>query len=389
MAPMVSSYLRENELRQAESFYPMHAYVCDSCFLVQLPEAKKPEDIFSEYPYFSSVSESWLRHASAYVDEMMNRMPLDPDSLVVEIASNDGYLLQYFQQQKVPVLGIEPARNVVQAAEAKGVPSLVKFFGRATAEALVANGKRADLLIGNNVMAHVPDINDFVAGMPILLKPGGVITVEFAHLLTTMEGNQFDQVFHEHCSYFSLLAVEKIFAAHGLSVFDVKSLTTHGGSLRVYAQHAGEDRPVSAAVEQMRATERDYGLDRLESYASFAQKTRDTKHKLLEFLIDVKRSGSSVVGYGAPGKGCVMLNYCGIRSDFLDYLVDLNPVKQGLYMPGVHIPIHHPDKIKETQPDYVLILPWNLKDEIMQQLDYIRGWGGRFVVPNPEVRLFD
>ena len=390
MAPMVSSYLRADQLRDMEPFFPLHAYVCAECYLVQLPEARQPEAIFSDYPYFSSVSESWLRHASDYVAETVDRFGISENSQVVEIASNDGYLLQYFKERGVPVLGIEPAGNVAKVAEEKGIPTRVAFFNRETAETLVAERVRADLLLGNNVFAHVPDVNDFAAAMKLLLKPGGVATLEFAYLLTTITGNQFDQVFHEHCSYLSLLVVESILAAHDLEVFDVTELPTHGGSIRVYAKHAdGESKETPDTVRWLRQKERDFGLDRLETYASFSRQAQETKQNLLSFLIDAKQSGRSIVGYGAPGKGCIMLNYCGVRSDFLDYLVDLSPAKQGLYMPGVHIPIFHPGKIKETKPDYLLILPWNLKDEIMQQYAYIRDWGGRFAVPSPALKVFD
>jgi len=388
--PMVSAYLTEAQLQDMEPFFPLHSYVCSECLLVQLPEAQAPEDIFSDYPYFSSVSKSWLVHIETYVEEMMERLELGADSQVVEIASNDGYMLQFFKQRGVKVQGVEPAANVAKVAiEQKDIPTVVRFFGKETAELLVAEGKQADLLAGNNVLGHVPDLNDFVSGMKLVLKPGGVSTVEFAYLLTTMQGNQFDQVFHEHCSYISLVALEKIYAAHGLRVFDTKETRTHGGSLRVYACHVDDPRPETEAVQAQRAKERDYGLEDLATYAAFSQQAIDTKHKLLEFLIGAKRDGKSIVGYGAPGKGCVMLNYCGIRGDFLDYLVDLNPVKQGLYMPGVHLPILHPDTIAETKPDYLLILPWNLREEIMEQLAYCREWGAKFVVPSPVVKVYD
>ena len=385
MAPLVSAYLTADQLHDPERFYPVHAYVCERCFLVQLPESETPERIFGEYPYFSSVSSSWLEHARAYVEMMVARFGIGPSSQVVEIASNDGYLLQYFKERGVPIQGVEPARNVAAAAEARGVPTMVRFFGRETAEALVSAGKAADLVIGNNVLAHVPDINDFVAGLKVLLKPTGIITAEFPHLLRTMTENQFDQVFHEHFSYLSLVAVERIFGAHGLAVFDVQELPTHGGSLRVFAGDASDSaRPATPAVEALRSRERDYGLERPETYDGFLGQARTTKYKLLDILVRAKQAGRSVVGYGAPGKGCVMLNYCGIRAEFLDYLVDLSPAKQDHYMPGVHLPIHHPDRIAESKPDYVLILPWNLREEIMEQLAYIRSWGAEFIVPIPE-----
>lgn len=389
MAPMVSAYLKQDQLQRMEPFFPLHAYVCESCYLVQLPEAQSPDMIFSDYPYFSSCSPSWLRHARAYVEAMMGRYGFGAQSQVVELASNDGYLLQYFKEKGVPVQGVEPAQNIAKVAQSAGIPTLAKFFGLATANELVEQGKQADLLLGNNVLAHVPDLNDFVGGMKALLKPQGVITMEFPHLLRTMAENQFDQVFHEHFSYLSFLAIEKIFTAHGLRLFDVEELSTHGGSIRIFACHDSDDsKAVSQNVGRMLDAERSAGLDRLETYASFSRQATTIKHELLEFLIQAKRDGKSIAGYGAPGKGCIMLNYCGIRSDFLDYLVDINAEKQGLFMPGVHLPIYHPDRISETKPDYVLILPWNLKDEIMDQMAGIREWGGRFVVPTPELKVY-
>jgi SAM-dependent methyltransferase len=388
MAPLVSSYLRAAELHDAEFFYPLRVYVCDGCYLVQLPPAQTPEKLFSDYPYFSSVSASWLKHARAYVEQMMERFKFDSRSQVIEIASNDGYLLQYFKERGVPVLGIEPAGNVAAVAQGAGIPTLVKFFGLETAKELVRQGKQGDLLLGNNVLAHVPDVNDFVGGMKALLKPDGIITMEFPHLLKLIEENQFDTIFHEHFSYFSFIAVDRIFAEHGLTIFDVEEVPTHGGSLRIYAGHAGaRARPESERVQELRERELRAGLDRIETYGSFEKKVRITKHKLLSFLIEVKQKGRSIAGYGAPGKGCILLNYCGIRSDFLDYTVDLSPHKQGLFLPGTHSPIFHPDKIRETKPDYVLILPWNLKGEIMEQMSFIREWGGQFIVPIPEVMV--
>jgi SAM-dependent methyltransferase len=377
------------QLNHMEPFYPLHAYVCDRCFLVQLPEYVSPEQIFSEYAYFSSYSDSWLQHAKNYVEMASARFGLHATSQVVEVASNDGYLLQYFVQRGVPVLGIEPAANVAEAAMKKGIPSVVKFFGEKTAHELVSAGRRADLLLGNNVLAHVPDINDFVKGMKILLKPQGVITMEFPHLLRLMEANQFDTIYHEHFSYLSFLTVNKIFAAHGLTLFDVEEFPTHGGSLRIYGRH-GEDatKPIGARAAELLAREEAAGFACLDRYSSFAEQVKETKCKLLEFLITIKRAGQSIAGYGAPGKGNTLLNYCGIRTDFLDYVVDRSPYKQGKFLPGTHIPIYPPEKIKETKPDYVLILPWNLKHEVVQQISYIREWGGRFVVPIPEVEVY-
>jgi len=388
MAPLVSSYLQAKDLHRAEVFYPLRVYVCDECYLVQLPAAETPEKLFSNYPYFSSVSASWLKHAKAYVEHMIARYQFDSGSQVIEIASNDGYLLQYFKEKGVPVLGIEPAANIAEFARNAGIPTVVKFFGRQTAQELVLEGKQADLLLGNNVLAHVPDINDFVSGMKILLKPDGMITMEFPHLLKLMEENQFDTIFHEHFSYLSFMTVDRIFAEHGLAIFDVEEVPTHGGSLRVYARNAEtQERAKTERARELRERELRAGFDRIDGYASFEKKAQITKHKLIKFLVEAKQEKRSIVGYGAPGKGCILLNYCGIRSDFLDYVVDLSPHKQGLFIPGTHNPIYHPDKIRETKPDYVLILPWNLKSEIMEQMNFIREWGGRFIVPIPEVMV--
>ncbi len=388
MSPLCESYLSYGQLNSMEPFYPLHVQVCENCFLVQLQEYVRPEEIFTEYAYFSSYSDSWLQHASKYVDLMVERFGFGRDSFVVELASNDGYLLQYFVKKGIPVLGVEPAANVAKVAEEKGVPTRVQFFGVETAKAMAAEGKHADLIIANNALAQVPDVNDFVGGMKILLQPGGVVTVEFPHLLCLMEQNQFDTIYHEHFSYFSFITAEKIFAAHGLTLFDVEELPTHGGSLRIYARHS-ENRqlPVSDRVNELRSREIAAGFSRLEHYSRFGEQVKETKRKLLEFLISARSAGKTIVGYGAPGKGNTLLNYCGIRTDFLDYTVDRNPYKQGKYLPGTHIPILHPDQIRRTRPDYVLILPWNLKDEIRQQLAYVGEWGGKLVVPIPEVEV--
>ena len=389
MSPLCESYLSAGQLNQMEPFYPLHVFVCGKCFLVQLQQYVSAESIFSDYAYFSSYSDSWLAHAKAYTEAMVERFGINRQSRVVELASNDGYLLQYFVEKGIPVLGVEPAANVAAVAVQKGVPTLVKFFGRQTAGEMAAQGQRADLLLGNNVLAQVPDLNDFVAGMKILLQPRGVVTMEFPHLMRLMEENQFDTIYHEHFSYFSLLATESIFAAHGLTLFDVEELSTHGGSLRIYARHAEDSsRPVGPRIFELRAREEAAGLNRLRSYSAFADQVKETKRKLLEFLIRARRAGKHVAGYGAPGKGNTLLNYCGIRTDFLDYTVDRSPHKQGKFLPGTHIPIAHPDRLRETRPDYLLILPWNLKDEIMKQTAYIREWGGQFVVPIPEVRVY-
>jgi SAM-dependent methyltransferase len=388
MSPLCESYLHHDQLNTVEAFYPLHVYVCDSCFLVQLQKYVDPSEIFSDYAYFSSYAESWLQHARAYTEMILKRLALSRECHVVEIASNDGYLLQYFVAQGIPVLGVEPAANVAKEAVKKGIPTAVKFFDEKAADELAAAGKQADLLIGNNVLAQVPDLNGFVAGLKRLLKPQGTITLEFPHLLRLMEGNQFDTIYHEHFSYFSFITVEKILATHGLTLFDVEELSTHGGSLRIYACHVEDGlKPLGQAVMELRAREETAGVTQLTRYASFEARVKDTKHRLLEFLIQAKRGGKSIVGYGAPGKGNTLLNYCGIRTDFLDYTVDRSPHKQGKFLPGTHIPIFHPDRIAETRPDCVLILPWNLKQEIMAQLSYIREWGGQFVVPIPAVHV--
>ena len=389
MSPLCESYLRADQLNEMEPFYPLHVWVCERCFLVQLEEYVTGEDIFTDYAYFSSFSDSWLQHCQRYVDQMIDQLALTGKSKVVEIASNDGYLLQYFVQRGIPSLGIEPAANVAKVAESKGVPTLVKFFGVDTARELADAGQQADLILGNNVLAQVPDLNDFVGGMKILLAPAGVITVEFPHLLRTIDGNQFDQVYHEHFSYFSLYAAERIFGAHGLPIFDVEELPTHGGSIRIYARHAEDtSKSVTQRLVDLRAREAAAGIATLEYYQDFEMRVQETKRKLLEFLIEAKRAGKRVVGYGAPGKGNTLLNYCGIRTDFVDFTVDRSPHKHGKFLPGTHIPIYSPERLMETRPDYVLILPWNLKTEIMEQLRGIREWGGRFVVPIPEVTVY-
>lgn len=389
MSPLCESYLRADQLNRMEPFYPLHVYVCENCFLVQLEEYVAPEDIFTEYAYFSSYATSWVEHARNYTDMIIDRLHLTSQSFVVEVASNDGYLLQHFVQRGIPVLGIEPAANVAKVATTKGVPTLVKFFNDKTARGLTIEGKQADLILGNNVLAQVPNLNEFVRGMKILLKPHGVITMEFPHLIKLMQENQFDTIYHEHFSYFSWVTVEKIFAAHGLRLFDVEELSTHGGSLRIYACHEDDDsKSLSKRAAALKNWELEVGLQRLETYASFAEQVKATKRKLLDFLIATKQTGKSIAGYGAPGKGNTLLNYCGIRTDFLDYTVDRNTYKQGKFLPGTHVPIYPPDKIRETKPDYVFILSWNFKDEIMAQMAYIRDWDGKFFVPIPEVKVY-
>lgn len=389
MSPLCESILSADQLNSMEPFYPLRVYVCESCFLAQLEEYVSPEEIFNEYDYFSSYADSWLQHAKNYTDLMVKRFGFDAENLVVEIASNDGYLLQNFVEKGIPALGIEPARNVAKVAIEKGIPTIVEFFGEKMAKDLVSQGKQADLVLGNNVLAQVPALNDFVRGMKILLKPEGIITIEFPHLVRLMEENQFDTIYHEHFSYFSFIAVEKIFAAHELTIFDVEELPTHGGSLRIYAKHKeDETKPVNERVGELRNREEVAGLTRMETYSEFSEQVMETKRKLLEFLIKVKREGKTVCGYGAPGKGNTLLNYCGIRTDFLDYTVDRNPYKHGRFTPGTHIPVFPPEKIRETRPDYLLILPWNFREEIMEQQSYIKEWGGQFIVPIPEVKVY-
>jgi SAM-dependent methyltransferase len=389
MSPLANSYIKPEQLNRMEPFYPLHVYVCAECVLVQLEQFSTPHDIFSDYAYFSSFSDSWLAHAKAYVDMIVDRFRLDRNSNVVEIASNDGYLLQNFVARGIPVLGIEPAANVAEVATKKGINTTVAFFGEKTAVDLCTNGWAADLIIGNNVLAHVPDVNDFVKGLKALLKPCGLITMEFPHLLQLMGQNQFDTIYHEHFSYFSFLAVEQVFARHGMKLFDVEEIPTHGGSLRIYACHDQDaSKPIGDRVRELRSREESIGFGQLNHYCSFGPQVEETKHKLLSFLISARQEGKRIVGYGAPAKGNTLLNYCGIRTDLIDYTVDRSPHKQGYFLPGVHIPIYAPDRIRQTRPDYLLILPWNIREEVMQQMHFIREWGGKFVVPIPEVRVY-
>ena len=389
MSPLCQTHVTVQQLHEMEPFYPLHAYVCESCLLVQLQEFVSPSEIFTEYAYFSSYSSSWVEHARRYADQVRQRFSLGAGSKVMEIASNDGYLLQHFVAAGVPVLGIEPAANVARVAIDKGIPTEVRFFGRDSARQIAQTHGRPDLLLGNNVLAHVPDLNDFVAGMKLLLAEHGAITMEFPHLQRLIAENQFDTIYHEHFSYFSFLAVEKVFAHHGLTLFDVEELPTHGGSLRIYARHVeDETKPVSERVDALRQRETDDGFATVDRYLGFGEQVRHTKRQLLAFLIDAKQRGKTIVGYGAPGKGNTLLNYCGIRTDFLDFTVDANPYKQGKYTPGTRIPILAPEAIREARPDYVLILPWNLKNEIAGVAGYVRDWGGQFVVPIPEVQVF-
>lgn len=389
-SPLCESYLRRDQLNRMEPFYPLHVWVCERCLLVQLEEYVGSDAIFRDYAYFSSFSESWLAHAEAYVELAVERFALDSDSYVMEIASNDGYLLKNFVERGIPCLGVDPARNVAAVAQEKGVPTLAEFFGKELAQRLAGDGPRPDLVIGNNVLAQVPDLNDFVAGVALLLAPDGMATFEFPHLVRLVEQTQFDTIYHEHFSYFSLLSARTVFSRHGLVIFDVEEIPTHGGSLRVYVRHQGDAlKPVEGRVEELAAREKAEGLGGMEYYAGFSSKVEAVKRRLLRFLLDAREAGKSVVGYGAPGKGNTLLNYCGIRTDLLAYTVDRNPRKQGMFMPGTHIPIFHPDHVRETRPDYLLILPWNLKEEIMEQMAHVRTWGGLFVVPIPEIRVME
>jgi C-methyltransferase C-terminal domain/Putative zinc binding domain/Methyltransferase domain len=389
MSPLCETYPSAADLQSGEIYYPLHVYVCEDCFLVQLGQYESPENIFGDYPYFSSYSDSWLKHSEAYCEKMIQRLGLDGDGFVVEVASNDGYLLQYFVHRNIPVLGIEPAANVAKVAIEKGIPTLVQFFGTQLASELAADGRCADLVLGNNVLAQVPQLNDFVGGLKILLKPAGVLTLEFPHLLRLIERNEFDTIYHEHFSYFSLLTAVRIMEVHGLKVFDVEELSTHGGSLRVYGCRV-EDQThgIEPSVRKVIAEEEKARLASPRGYESFASQVKETKWALVEFLVNAAREGKSVAGYGAPGKSATLLNYCGIGRDSIEYTVDRSPHKQGRFLPGSHIPIGHPDWIRDMKPDYVVILPWNLKDEITEQLQFIREWGGRFVVPIPKLAIY-
>ena len=388
-SPLCESFLAADRLEAMEPFFPLHVRVCESCWLAQLPSFVPPADIFEEYAYFSAYSDSWVEHARRYVEMITDRLGLSPESLVVELASNDGYLLQHFVSKGIPVLGIDPAANVAKSAEERGVPTLVEFFGQELAGDLVAQRGQADLVLGANVLAQVPDLNDFVAGVSLLLAPNGTTTFEFPHLARLLEGMQYDTIYHEHYSYFSLTTIRKVFAAHGLEVVDVEELPSHGGSLRVYAAHAEAGGEPSAAVADLLEREEAEGLLDPDRYQSFADDVVESKRALLELLIDLKREGKQIVGYGAPGKGNTLLNYCGIRTDFLDYTVDRNPYKHGRFTPGTHIPILPPERIADTRPDAILILPWNLAREIADQLSYTKEWGAELIVPIPTATVLE
>jgi 2-polyprenyl-3-methyl-5-hydroxy-6-metoxy-1,4-benzoquinol methylase len=387
MSPPSNAFLTESQISAMERFYPLCAYVCGSCFLVQLDEFESPAELFSDYVYFSSYSASWLRHCEEYARTATARLGLNEGSLVVEVASNDGYLLQFFSRTGIPVLGIEPAANVAHAAIEKGIPTEIAFLTESSAHELRSRGVAPDLVVANNVLAHVPDINGFVEAVRVLLLERGVATFEFPHLLELIRYNQFDTVYHEHFSYLSLATVQKIFAAHDLTIFRVERLPTHGGSLRVWVDAAAA-RPQESSVAEVSEAERAAGLDRMETYPAFGVRVEEAKRRLLEFLIEAKDAGAHIAGYGAAAKGTTLLNYCGVRGDFIDYIVDANPHKQGRFLPGCHIPVRHPSLVAETRPDYLLILPWNLRAEIEQQMSHIRTWGGKFVVPIPRVQVF-
>ena len=386
ISPLSNAFLKKEMLDDLEKKYPLCVYVCDNCFLVQLPEFEKPENIFEDYAYFSSYSSTWLQHAENYVNMMIKKIHFDEKKLVVEIASNDGYLLQFFKERNIPILGIEPAVNVAKVAKEKGIPTLTKFFSVNTANELRRDGKKADLIVGNNVLAHVPNLNDFVKGLKILLKPTGIITLEFPHVLKLIQKNQFDTIYHEHFSYFSLITARKIFSFHDLTIFDVEEIPTHGGSLRIYVKHLEyNDITINESISILLEKEKQYGLENISTYINFIKNVEEVKKKLQEFFNGARNSGKKIVCYGAAAKGNTLLNYCKIGSNFIDYVVDQNPYKQGLFLPGTHIPIKNPDEIQRTKPDYLVIIPWNLKDEIMEQMKYIQDWKGKFVIPIPEV----
>ena len=387
MSPLCESYVPEHALDGPETFYPLHVRICRECLLVQLPAYVPGEDIFSDYAYFSSYSDSWVAHAKRYADEMTGRLGLSAGSLVVEVASNDGYLLQHFVAAGIPVVGVEPAANIAEVARAKGIRTEVEFLGGRTGAAVAAKYGRADLVAGNNVYAHVPDIRDFTAGLAAMVKPTGLVTLEFPHLLRLIERNQYDTIYHEHYQYLSLLTAARALATGGLVVVDVDELSTHGGSLRVHARPADSAGEPSPNVKAVLAAEEDAGLHTLDGHAGFAEAVFGIKRDVLTFLLTARAEGKTVVGYGAPGKGNTLLNHCGIRSDLMSYTVDRSPHKQGKFLPGTHIPIHHPDRIAQDRPDYILVLPWNLRTEITAQLSYVRDWGGRLVFPIPALEV--
>jgi 2-polyprenyl-3-methyl-5-hydroxy-6-metoxy-1,4-benzoquinol methylase len=385
-SPLSNSFLTIKEVNMEEVFHSLCTYVCDKCLLVQLPEFESPEHIFREYPYFSSYSTTWLKHAEEFVEMITKKYDFNDKSTIIEIASNDGYLLQYFKGKNIPILGIEPAANVAQVAQEKGIPTLIKFFGVNTANELVKDSKKGDCIIANNVLAHVPDLNDFVKGLKILLKQDGIITIEFPHLLQLIKNTQFDTIYHEHFSYFSLIVIKKIFSFHGLTVFDVDELSTHGGSLRIYVKHSENSKIIiNKNVYKILEMEKIFGLSNMSSYSKFSEDVKCVKKQMCDFFINAKKNGKKIVGYGAAAKGNSLFNYCKIEKKDVEYVVDKNPHKQGLFLPGSHIPIKNPKIIMETKPDYVIILPWNIKEEVMEENAFIREWGGKFVIPIPRV----
>jgi 2-polyprenyl-3-methyl-5-hydroxy-6-metoxy-1,4-benzoquinol methylase len=390
LSPLANAYIKEQQLWLPEKFYPLDVYVCDHCFLVQLEMCEMPENIFTDYAYYSSYSRSWLEHSRKYSEAVIDRFHLDNTSLVLEIGSNDGYLLQYFVNKNIPVLGIDPALNIAQEAESKGVPTLTEFFNSTLAKKLARENKIADLIIGNNVLAHVPELNDFIEGMKILLHPRGFITLEFPHLMKLIQFNQFDTIYHEHFSYFSLTAVEKIFNAHDFTIFDVEELPTHGGSIRIYVKNSNNSEYLSSErVAMLKQVEEAFGLLDIETYLQFNERVKQTKRIILEYLIAIKNSNKRIAGYGAPAKGNTLLSYCGIGTDIIEYTVDMNPHKQGLFLPGTRIPIFHPDTLRKTRPDYIFILPWNLKDEIINYLSSINTWNAKYIIPIPETYIYE
>lgn len=387
VTPLANSYVKPADLEKAETFFPLHVRVCQGCWLVQVPQVETPENIFTDYAYYSSFSQSWVEHARRYTEQMIHRFKLGSDSFVVELASNDGYLLQHFQKANVPCLGIEPAQNVAAAAVKAGIPTLAQFFDRSLAQRLKAERKQADLIVANNVLAQVPELRSFVDGIEVLLKPDGVVTVEFPHLLTTLQKNEFDTVYHEHFSYFSFHAAEVIFAASGIRLFDVEELATHGGSLRIFGCRKDSTHATTARVAELKARESAAGLLELDTYQNFHARAEKVKRDLLRFLLDAREAGRSVAGYGAPAKGNTLLNFCGVKPDLLSFTVDKNPHKQGCFLPGSRIPVFAPRELLQRKPDYLLVLPWNLADEIMEQCSFIRQWGGKFVLPIPELMI--
>jgi len=390
LSPLSNSFLKKEELNKNEKYYPLDVKICEKCYLVQLAEYENPKNIFQNYAYFSSYSKSWLEHAKNFVQQSTNRLQLTKKSLVIEIASNDGYLLQYFQEKKINILGIEPATNVADTAIQKGIPTLKKFFGREIAIELFNEKKQADLIIANNVLAHVPDLNDFILGLKILLKPTGVITIEVPHLMKLIQENQFDTIYHEHFSYFSLLTLQKIFKFHDLKIVDVEELSTHGGSLRIFiAHHENQTQYIQKTVEELIKKEIEFGINNIECLKKFSKKVNEIRINICEFFEKIKQSNKKIIGYGAPAKANTLLNFCSIGTNFINFTVDANPHKQGLFLPGTHIPIKNPESIKNFKPDFVIILPWNLKDEITKQFEYIKSWGGKFVILIPEIKILE